>query len=142
MSIADFPDALVDMLRRASNVVFLTGAGVSAESGIPTFRDPMTGLWAQYDPMSLACAQAYRRDRELVWGWYEWRRMGVLRARPNGAHLAIAGIEGHETGLDFLGGGFAHDVDAPGIARRHQRLRCRSQTGWCPGCRHRPAVRC
>ncbi|WP_144634267.1 SIR2 family NAD-dependent protein deacylase [Bordetella genomosp. 13] len=92
MNVADFPDELIAALRRASHVVFLTGAGVSAESGIPTFRDPMTGLWARYDPMALACADAYRRDPELVWGWYEWRRMGVLRARPNGAHLAIAAM--------------------------------------------------
>lgn len=92
MTLMEFPDELVAVLRDATKVVFLTGAGVSAESGIPTFRDPMTGLWAHYDAAELASADAYRRDRELVWGWYEWRRMGILRARPNGAHLAIAAM--------------------------------------------------
>lgn len=68
----------------------LTGAGVSAESGIPTFRDALTGLWERFDAEDLATPDAFRRDKELVWGWYEWRRMQVLRARPNPAHIAIA----------------------------------------------------
>ncbi len=80
-------------LRRARHVVVLTGAGVSAESGIPTFRDALTGLWERFDAEALATAGAFRLDPALVWGWYEWRRGKVLRARPNPGHLAIAELE-------------------------------------------------
>lgn len=77
-------------LRRARHVVVFTGAGVSAESGIPTFRDALSGLWQRFDPGELATAAAFRRDPALVWGWYEWRRAQVLKAQPNPAHRAIA----------------------------------------------------
>lgn len=79
-------------LRRARHVVVFTGAGVSAESGIPTFRDALSGLWQRFDPGDLATAEAFRRDPALVWGWYEWRRAQVLKARPNPAHQAIAAL--------------------------------------------------
>ena len=79
-----------NILRRAKHIVVFTGAGVSAESGIPTFRDALTGLWSHFDPSQLATADAFRRDPELVWGWYEWRRMKGMRAVPNAAHEAIA----------------------------------------------------
>ncbi|MNJ33540.1 NAD-dependent protein deacylase [compost metagenome] len=81
---------LSDALRDARHVLVFTGAGVSAESGIPTFRDPLTGLWANYSPADLATRQAFKRDPALVWGWYEWRRMQVFNAQPNAAHRAIA----------------------------------------------------
>jgi NAD-dependent deacetylase len=80
-------------LRSARHVVVLTGAGVSAESGIPTFRDALTGLWDRFDAEALATAEAFRHDPALVWGWYEWRRGKVLRAQPNPGHLAIAELE-------------------------------------------------
>jgi NAD-dependent deacetylase len=71
-------------------VAVLTGAGISRESGLPTFRDAQDGLWAKYDPMSLATAEAYLRDPALVWEWYEYR-FGLARtAQPNPGHLAIA----------------------------------------------------
>jgi NAD-dependent deacetylase len=73
----------------------LTGAGVSAESGIPTFREAQTGLWARYDPQELATPQAFRRDPRLVWEWYTWRRGLVLQADPNPAHYALARLEQH-----------------------------------------------
>lgn len=76
-------------LRRAHHVVVFTGAGVSAESGIPTFRDALSGLWESFDPAALAAANAFRMDPALVWGWYEWLRAMVLAAIPNPAHLAI-----------------------------------------------------
>lgn len=85
--------ALGAVLRSARSVVVLTGAGVSAESGIPTFRDALTGLWEQFDAQALATADAFRRDPALVWGWYEWRRAKVLRAQPNAGHWAIAALE-------------------------------------------------
>jgi NAD-dependent deacetylase len=85
-------DRVVDALRKAKRVVVLTGAGVSAESGVPTFRDRQTGLWEKFDAAELATPSAFRRDPALVWGWYEWRRAIVLRAQPNAAHRAIAAM--------------------------------------------------
>lgn len=86
------PTDLIDTLRNAKRLVVFTGAGVSAESGIPTFRDSLTGLWQRYDAASLATPEAFKADPALVWGWYEWRRMKVLQAEPNPAHLAIASL--------------------------------------------------
>jgi len=91
----DIPADLTDRLRDARHLLFFTGAGVSAESGIPTFRDAMTGLWSRFEATDLATPEAYARDPALVWGWYEWRRMKVLRAQPNPAHAAIAGFARH-----------------------------------------------
>lgn len=82
--------SVVARLRRARRVTMLTGAGVSAESGIPTFRDKQTGLWENFDAADLATPAAFVHDPALVWRWYEWRRMLVLRAEPNPGHFAIA----------------------------------------------------
>lgn len=86
-------EPLIELLRSAKHVVVFTGAGISAESGIPTFRDPLTGLWENFNALDLATPSAFKRDPALVWGWYEWRRMKVLRAEPNPAHRAIAKME-------------------------------------------------
>jgi NAD-dependent deacetylase len=88
-------DNLVGELREARAVVVLTGAGVSAESGIPTFRDAMEGLWAKYDPSQLATPEAFDRDSEIVTRWYDWRREKCATAKPNPAHLALARLEEH-----------------------------------------------
>ncbi|TDY49756.1 NAD-dependent deacetylase [Paraburkholderia rhizosphaerae] len=96
------PPELIAALHVAKKVVFLTGAGVSAESGIPTFRDAMTGLWERYSAEQLATADAFTRDRELVWGWYEWRRMQVMKAEPNAAHRAIAAIASQVASVDVI----------------------------------------
>jgi len=80
-------------LAGAGRVVVYTGAGVSKESGIPTFRDAETGLWAKYDPMALATEEAYLRQPEFVWDWYEHRFGIVASAAPNPGHLAIAELE-------------------------------------------------
>ncbi|HEY0877547.1 MAG TPA: NAD-dependent deacylase [Zeimonas sp.] len=80
-------------LRDAAHVVVFTGAGVSAESGIPTFRAALTGLWARFDPETLATEAGFRADPALVWRWYAERRAAVARALPNSAHRAIAGFE-------------------------------------------------
>jgi NAD-dependent deacetylase len=83
----------VEALRGARAVAVLAGSGVSAESGVPTFRDAQTGLWAHYDPADLATPEAFERDPGLVWEWYEWRRKLVREAAPNPGHLALALLE-------------------------------------------------
>lgn len=85
----DIPDALVAALRDARHVCVLTGAGVSAESGVPTFRDAQDGLWADYDPQDLATPEAFLADPALIWRWYRWRRGLVAEAEPNPGHHAI-----------------------------------------------------
>lgn len=81
------------LLREARSVVVLTGAGVSAESGIRTFRDTMEGLWKEFDPAKLATPEAFAADPETVTRWYDHRRLGCLGAAPNPAHIALARIE-------------------------------------------------
>lgn len=80
-------------IAEANRVVVFTGAGVSAESGIPTFRDALTGLWARFDPEALATEEGFRADPPLVWRWYAERRAAVLGAAPNAAHRALAAFE-------------------------------------------------
>ncbi|MFN3339020.1 MAG: SIR2 family NAD-dependent protein deacylase [Dietzia sp.] len=75
-------------------LVVLTGAGMSAESGVPTFRDAQTGLWERYDPTALATPEAWSRDRDTVWAWYRWREHLVGAAEPNAGHRAIARAAG------------------------------------------------
>lgn len=87
------PAELIEGLREAKRVVVLTGAGISAESGVPTFRDAQTGLWAKYDPQELATPQAFRRNPRLVWEWYAWRRGLIASVNPNAGHTALARIE-------------------------------------------------
>ncbi len=83
------PEQLIEQLRAARHVVVLSGAGTSAESGVPTFREAQTGLWSQYDPHQLATPQAFQRNPQLVWNWYAWRRELVSQARPNPGHFAL-----------------------------------------------------
>ena len=91
----NFPSDLLSLLRnrRTLKLVALTGAGVSQESGLRTFRDAQTGLWAQYKPEDLASPEAFARDPKLIWDWYAWRREAVKGARPNAGHYALADIE-------------------------------------------------
>ena len=86
---------LAEQLRQAQHIVVFTGAGASAESGIPTFRDALTGLWERFDPAQLATREAFKADPALCWGWYEWRRQKVIQAQPNGSHRAIAALANH-----------------------------------------------
>jgi NAD-dependent deacetylase len=86
------PDALTEALRDARHVFVLTGAGASAESGVPTFRDARHGLWAKYSPEQLATPDAFLADPALIWRWYRWRREMVLKAQPNAGHVALARI--------------------------------------------------
>jgi NAD-dependent deacetylase len=87
------PPALVERLASSRKAVALTGAGVSAESGVPTFREAQTGLWSRFRPEELATVDAFVADPENVWAWYEWRRDLVERALPNAGHLALAQLE-------------------------------------------------
>lgn len=80
-------------IARATRLAVFTGAGVSKESGIPTFREPETGLWAKYDPMELATPEAYLRNPSLVWRWYEHRFGVASAAKPNPGHHALAELE-------------------------------------------------
>ena len=89
----DLPAEFVRALREARGIVVLTGAGVSAESGIPTFREAGSGLWAGVDPETVATRAAFRREPRRVWDWYAERRATILQARPNAAHLALAVME-------------------------------------------------
>jgi len=89
----NFPDSLIESLRNAEKIVALTGAGISAESGLATFRDAQTGLWSKFKPEELATAEAFRRDPKFVQDWYAWRREQALKAKPNAGHLALAEME-------------------------------------------------
>ncbi len=101
-SAARLPVALIDVLTQAKRVVALTGAGVSAESGVPTFRDAQTGLWSRYRAEDLATPEAFRRDPGLVWRWYAWRRSLVEAVKPNPAHLALATLEQRLPGFHLV----------------------------------------
>jgi NAD-dependent deacetylase len=89
----NIPSSLINSLRSARKAAALTGAGVSAESGVPTFREAQSGLWARFRPEDLATPQAYQRDPKLVWEWYAWRRELVGGAAPNLGHYALAELE-------------------------------------------------
>jgi NAD-dependent protein deacetylase/lipoamidase len=91
----NFSASLLEQLRRTQKFVALTGAGISAESGLSTFRDVQTGLWSKYRPEDLATAEAFQRDPKFVQDWYAWRRANALKAKPNAGHLALAEMEKH-----------------------------------------------
>ena len=80
-------------LTRRSRVTVLTGAGISAGSGIPTFRGGADALWSRYRPEDLATPEAFARDPELVWRWYDWRRGLIAAAEPNAAHRVLADLQ-------------------------------------------------
>lgn len=86
----DLDPGLLELARSARTVTVLSGAGMSAESGVPTFRDAGTGLWARWSPEELATPEAWDADPELVWSWYLWRARQLRRLRPNAGHRAVA----------------------------------------------------
>ncbi len=96
------PEAVVEAVRAARHILVVTGAGVSAESGVPTFREAQTGLWEQFDPHELATPEAFLRDPELIWRWYHWRRELVSRVRPNPGHYALAELARLVPGLTLI----------------------------------------
>jgi len=96
----EIPSELHRALHRARFVAVLTGAGISAESGVATFRDAQTGLWAQFDPRELATPGAFARNPKRVWDWYAWRRERVASVEPNAGHRALVELERQV--LEFL----------------------------------------
>lgn len=86
-------EELLKRLLEARNVLVLTGAGMSAESGIPTFRDAQTGLWSRFRPEDLATPEAFNANPGLVWRWYEERRTQALKSRPHAGHQALVEFE-------------------------------------------------
>ncbi len=88
-------------LQTGARIVVLTGAGVSAESGVPTFRDA-TGLWKRFRPEDLATPEAFRRDPRLVWEWYGWRRETVRNCVPNPAHRGLARFQSGRPGVSII----------------------------------------
>ncbi len=92
--IAEVQDA-AKLLASTQRICILTGAGISAESGIPTFRDKQTGLWQNYRAEDLATPDAFARNPKLVWSWYQWRRKLVADKMPNPAHKALAQWQQH-----------------------------------------------
>jgi NAD-dependent deacetylase len=85
--------AIADRLDRAARVALISGSGMSAESGIPTFRDVQTGLWSRFRPEELATPEAFARNPAQVWQWYEHRRAGVRAAKPHAGHHALVRLE-------------------------------------------------
>jgi NAD-dependent deacetylase len=84
---------MLERIRTANKIVALTGAGVSAESDVPTFRDAQTGLWASFNPQELATPEAFQRNPRRVWDWYAYRREKVLSVSPNPGHMALVEME-------------------------------------------------
>ena len=87
------PEALIEALRSSRHVCVLTGSGISAESGVPTFREAQTGLWERFDPHELATPEAFLRDPVLIWNWYRWRRDLVAKVKPNSGHRALVDLQ-------------------------------------------------
>ena len=92
MAAATFSPTLLSLIRSGAKVVALTGAGISAERGLATFRGP-EGIWEGRNPMELATPEAFRDDPLTVWQFYSWRRTQAAKAFPNAAHRALAAFE-------------------------------------------------
>lgn len=86
----------------AQPILFLTGAGMSAASGVPTFRDALTGLWAKYNPTELATPEAFAANPKLVWDWYMMRKSMVENAEPNEGHRVLAAVQNHFPAMQLV----------------------------------------
>lgn len=144
-----------ELIRRSHSPVVFTGAGVSQESGVPTFRDALTGFWEQYDAQSLATPEAFVADPDLVWAFYEYRRGLIRKAKPNAAHIAIGSLEERVSNLVIVTqnvDGFHQAIGNREVIALHGNIfenRCFEGCGWmgivdaketdkaplCPGCR-------
>jgi len=117
------PVQVVASVRSARHIAVLTGAGMSAESGIPTFREAQTGLWARYRAEDLATPQAFQKNPRRVWEWYAWRRDIVRKADPNPGHRALAELEAR---MRDRGAGFT--LITQNVDGLHQRAGSRNVT--------------
>ena len=129
-ALPNIPEVMVEAFRDAEHVCVLTGAGISAESGLPTFRDKMTGLWAKYDPVSLATPEAYARDPDLVTRWYDFRVGEGGKYTPNPGHYALAKYEAWQrargrryTLLTQNVDGFHQDAGSKDVVELHGTIR-------------------
>ena len=138
-------DQARQLLARASSILVLTGAGISAESGVPTFRGP-GGLWKSFRPEELATPEAFARDPRLCWEWYGWRRQQLAECQPNAAHLALArwmlgrpGVTLVTQNVDGLHEAAARAVAGPADPSPAFPLRLHGSifAVRCPGCGHR-----
>lgn len=123
-------------LRAAEHVCILTGAGVSAESGIPTFREAQTGVWAQFSPQELATPEAFAKDPERVWGWYGARRATIRSAQPNPAHLALVTLASrvaHTTLITQNVDDLHERAGSTGVVRLHGSIMHARCSAGCPG---------
>ena len=124
------PPELASLLKRTSKLAALTGAGVSQESGLRTFRDAQEGLWVQYKPEDLASPKAFERDPKLVWDWYAWRREAIKGVRPNSGHYALVEIEKRTPEFTLITqnvDGLHRMADSQNVLELHgniQRVRC------------------
>jgi len=129
-------------LGRPGSLCVLTGAGMSAESGIATFRDALTGLWARFDPMELASEEGFRAHPQRVWDWYAERRENVRAAEPNAGHRALGDFERRHPGVLAL---VTQNVDdlhqragVPGTTRLHGDILA---DRWLDACQKQPGCR-
>ena len=123
------------LLQDAAHIAMLTGAGVSAESGVPTFRDAQTGLWARFRAEDLATEEAFRRDPERVWDWYAERRVNMRDVRPNAGHVAVARFQqrhpGRLTVITQNVDGLHQAAGSPGVLALHGNL---VEDAWLDAC--------
>ncbi|MCX5662475.1 MAG: NAD-dependent deacylase [Planctomycetota bacterium] len=116
MNDTQIPAELIHTWRRADFVAVLTGAGVSAESGIPTFRDALTGMWAKFDALQLATVDGFKKNPELVTRWYDERRVACAAREPNAGHHALVRLQDE---VEARGGTFV--LITQNVDRLHQR---------------------
>lgn len=130
---------VAERLHSATRIAVLTGAGISAESGIPTFREAQTGLWARFRPEELASPDAFARDPKAIWDWYRWRRELVDEAKPNAGHLALAELQRRVPGtvlitqnVDSLhqAAGATDVIELHGSIRRARCTGCGAKREW------------
>ena len=114
---------VADWVRAARRIVVLTGAGMSSESGVPTFRDAQAGLWAKFRPEDLATEPAFRADPKMVWDWYASRRDMIAKVQPNAGHFAIADFQrlhpGRLTVVTQNVDGLHQRAGSPGVLALH-----------------------
>lgn len=129
----------IHMVSRARSVVVLSGAGMSAESGVPTFRDAQTGLWQRFSPEQLATEHAFRRDAALVWTWYIWRWHLVQAVEPHAGHRAVGAWQQQlatNSGSLFIATQNVDDLHERGGANGVRHLHGSLHTFRCIDCHH------